>query len=153
MKGFYERILLLFLHCLMKDVLKFETKPLFKRPHMLNLDPCMAVGLTDTLFWPMQNSEAVAVQQAAAAESSNAQLTLLAQDHQRNVQELSDSRDAAAVLHQQALQTLREAKDLAEVRLSTSYLWCSMWCILLPSYIACGLPLLHLFTGLNSPSS
>ncbi|KAL0048103.1 hypothetical protein WJX82_007750 [Trebouxia sp. C0006] len=61
-----------------------------------------------------QNSEAVALQQAAAAESSNAQLTLLAQDHQRIVQELSDSRKAAAVPHQQALQALREAKDLVE---------------------------------------
>ena len=98
----------------------------------------MAVRLTDTLFWLMQNSEAVALQQAAAAESSNAQLTLLAQDHQRIVQELSDSRKAAAVPHQQALQALREAKDLVEVRLSTSYLWCSMWCIFLPSTLLVG---------------
>lgn len=119
---------------------------------MLHLDPCMAVRLTDILFWLTQNSEAVALQQAAAAESSNAQLTLLAQDHQRIVQELSKSRDAAAVSHQQALQALREAKDLVEVRLSTSYLWCSMWCMFLPSHFACGPPHLHLFTGLNSPS-
>ncbi len=85
---------------------------------MLDLDPCMAVCLTDTLFWPMQNSEADALQRAADAESSNAQLILQAQDHQRIVQELSDSRDAAAVSHQQALQALqalREAKDLVEV--------------------------------------
>ncbi len=120
---------------------------------MPNLDPCMAVCLTDTLFWPMQNSEAVALQQAAAAESSNAQLTLEAQDYQRIVQELSDSRDAAAVSHQQALQTLRDAKDLAEVRLCTSCLWCTLWCMFLSticSHNPCGLPRLHLFTVLNS---
>ena len=122
---------------------------------MPNLDPGMPACLTDTLSWPMQNSEAAALQRAAVADSSNAQLTLEAQQHQRIAQELRDSRDAAAVSHQQALQTLRDAKDLAEVRLWTSCLWCSLWCMfcaIIPSHNTCGLPLLHLFTGLNSPS-
>ncbi|KAL0030445.1 hypothetical protein WJX79_005663 [Trebouxia sp. C0005] len=64
----------------------------------------------------LQNSEAAALQRAAVADSSNAQRTLEAQQHQRIAQELRDSRDAAAVSHQQALQTLRDAKDLAEDR-------------------------------------
>jgi len=118
------------------------------------LDSCMAVGLSDTLVWPMQDSEASALQRAVAAESSNAQLTQEGQNYQRAIQELRNSRDATAALHQQALQTLQNAKTLAEVRLCASCLWCTLWCMfcsIIRSHIPWRLPHLHLFAVLNSP--
>lgn len=87
---------------------------------MPGLDCCMAVCLTDTLFWPMQASKATALQRAVAAESSNAQLTQEGQDYQRGIQELCNSRDATAALHEQAVQALQNAKNLAEVRFCAS---------------------------------
>jgi hypothetical protein len=81
---------------------------------------CMAVCLSDTLFWPMQVSEASALQRAVAAESGNAQLTQEGQNYQRAIKELCDSRDATAALHQQAVRALQTAKNLAEVRLCAS---------------------------------
>ncbi len=80
----------------------------------------MAVCWTDTLFWPMQVSEATALQRAVAAESSNVQLTQEGQDYQRGIQELCNSRDATAALHEQAVQALETTRNLAEVRLCAS---------------------------------
>ena len=70
---------------------------------------CMAVGLTDTLFWPMQVSEAAALQRPGAAESSNVQLTQLAEDHQRVLQ---DYRDVTAEVAAPAW--LLQALEIAE---------------------------------------
>ncbi len=116
---------------------------------------CMAVCLTDTLFWPMQVSKASALARAVAAESSNAQLTQQAEDRQRALQELRNSRNAAAALCQQALQTAINARILAEVRLCASCLWCALWsmfCSVICSHIPCGPPHLHLFTVPDYPS-
>ncbi len=88
---------------------------------MPGLDSCMAVGLTDTLFWPVQVSEAAALQRAVAAESSNVQLIQESQIYQTAIQEMCDSRDATAASHQQALQSLWDANNLTEV---------SFWCML-----------------------
>ena len=90
---------------------------------MPGLNSCMAVGLTDTL--PMQVSEAAALERAVAAESSDVQLTQESQIYQTAIQEMCDSRDATAASHQQALQSLRDANNLAEVSF-----WCTLWCIL-----------------------
>ena len=87
---------------------------------MPGLDCCMAVCLTDTLFWPMQIPKANALERAVAAESSNAQLKQEGQDYKRGIQELCNSRDATAALHEQAVRALQNAKNLAEVRLGAS---------------------------------
>ena len=116
---------------------------------------CMAVWLTDTLLWPMQVSEARALERTVAAESSNAQLIQQAEDHQRQLQELCNSRNAAASLCQQALQTAMTARNLAEVRLCALCLWCALWCMIFSvicSHIPCGLPHLHLDTVLDYSS-
>ena len=80
----------------------------------------MALALTDTLFLPMQVSNANVLQRAVAAESSNAKLTQELRDYQGGIQELCNSRDATAALHQQAVRALQAAKNLAEVRLCAS---------------------------------
>jgi len=75
----------------------------------------------------MQVSEASALERAAAAESSNAQLTQQAENHQRALQELHDNSDATAACLLQALQVEANAKSLAEVRHCASCLWCTLW--------------------------
>ncbi len=110
---------------------------------------CMAVGLTDTLLWPMQVSEAAALQRAVPAESSNVQLTQLAEDHQRVLQDYRDvtAEVAAPAWLLQALEIAENTKNLAEVRLCALCLWCTLWCMFCSSIcsrIPWGLPHLHL---------
>ncbi|KAL0048070.1 hypothetical protein WJX82_006938 [Trebouxia sp. C0006] len=62
----------------------------------------------------LQIPKANALERAVAAESSNAQLTQEGQDYKRGIQELCNSRDATAALHEQAVRALQNAKNLAE---------------------------------------